>query len=202
MNWRTVADQITLNFPDMRAMLTEMALLPQVVRQRIAKGAVASAASVIRKAAIDLAPEWTGDVGAGHPPPGTLKRAIYQARLVDQCTPTVEVWAVDVRAGKQFRHMGSVSGSAGPTQGINRDAFYARWVEYGHYTRTPGMTSAQHRRARSGVDLYTGATWVAARPFMRPAFESNKDEAIRVMEDYIRTNLAAATAANRFLRAA
>ena len=61
---------------------------------------------------------------------------------------------------------------------------------------------AQNRRARSGVDLYTGATWVAARPFMRPAFESNKDEAIRVMEDYIRTNLAAATAANRFLRAA
>ena len=86
----------------------------------------------------------------GDPPPGTLKKAIYQVRLREESVGTREVWKVSAKKGKKGK------------DGI--DAYYASWVEYG----TVNM---------------------AARPFMRPAFEVNKAESIEALRLYMAAKL-------------
>jgi len=193
-----MSDSMGFETPNLREWLAELYSLPRVIQERVVKGTVATGASVIRKAAVQRAPMWSGKVSAGHPPPGTLKRAIYQTRLPEECSATREVWKVDVRRGK------SAVSSRGKNKGkrmLGSDAFYALWVEYGHYTRTPGMTSKQHRKARGGVDVYTGSKWVPARPYMRPAFEANKDDAMQAMQKYLNENLGLAAGTMRYLTA-
>lgn len=159
----------------------EFERLSVATRERIMKGAMAKAASVIRREAVARAPTYTGEVSQGHPPPGTLKRAIYQARMTLKCTSTTEVWLIGVRAGKQAQTTKRGKGT------VNLDAFYARFVEYGHYTRAPasaGATATGRRRAvREGSQLVVGAHFVMPQPFMRPAFELKKEEAARVFKE-------------------
>lgn len=188
-------DSMTLEIPNLQAFLEELYEFPKAVQERIVKGTVATGASVIRKEAIRLAPVWSGEVSQGHPPPGTLKRAIYQTRLPEECDATTEVWKVDVRRGASARNRKTGA------RDLGKDAFYAMWVEYGHYTRTPGTTSKEHRRLRSGVDLYTGSKWVPARPYMRPAFEAKKAEALKAMETYFLENLELAAGTMRYIKA-
>ncbi len=188
-----------LDMPDLAALLAEIQALPEVLRTRVTKGAVATGASVVRKAAIEEAPQWTGPVAEGHPPPGTLKKSIYQTRLVEQCSAALEVWKVDVRRGSRTVTTGP-KGARVKVQTNDRDAFYAYFVEYGHYVRTPKMTSKQHRAARAGVDIYTGSKWIPPNPFMRRAWEGNKDAALKAMADYIVEQLPIATATNRLVR--
>lgn len=179
-----MTDAVTFDVPGLADMLAELSRLPEVMQRRVVRGAVATGCSVIRREVAARAPEFTGDVAQGHPPPGTLKRAVYQARLVDQCTGTAEVWTVGVRAGKRQR----------------ADAFYARWVEYGHYTRTPAGPGT--RAARRAVARASGtARWVPARPYFRPAFDAKRNEAMQAMQDYITENLPLAAASFRYIQA-
>lgn len=190
-----MSDGVKFEMPDMSAYLAEMKALPDTMREKIMRGAVASGAAVVRRAAVALAPQWDGVVSKGHPAPGTLKNAIYQVRMPEKCSGTSEVFKVDVRTG------GTRAGKGGARVSLP-DAFYAVWVERGHFTRTPGLTQKQHRAARkAGTAGSSGATWVPAHPFMRPAFESNKDAAERAMKAYIDSNLPLATAAFKFIKA-
>lgn len=151
--------------------------LPAKVQKKVVKGAVASAAEVIRAEAELRAPIYTGTVQAGHPPPGTLKKAIYKARLASACTATVETWLVSARKGKKQEH----------------DAFYATWVEYGHYARGPSARSAEERKALdAGTHVPLGSYFILAQPFMRPAFESKKLLAYEAMRSYVEDKLPAA----------
>lgn len=157
------------------------------MQTRVMKGAVATAAAVFRDEAVRLAPVYSGQVGKNHPPPGTLKKAIYMTRLVKLCNERVEVWMVNVRKGKRFQ----AHKSGGVTNNV--DAYYAKWVEYGHYTRAPKGLAATKAGARkiiaSGSQLVSGAHYVAPRPFMRPAFENKKAAAAQAMREYMATNI-------------
>lgn len=199
-----MADGVQVRIDGMAELMAELRQLPQVMQQRIVRGAVGTGANIIKREVVALAPEWTGEVSQGHPPPGTLKRAIYAARLVDKCTASVETWQVGVRSGKGVRNMGSKASKFGPTQGTNMDAYYASWVEYGHYSRAPqslpGTRAARRTAVRSGA--VAGAHYVLGRPFLRPGFERSKGTALRAMEDYVRRNIAAAVVAFVVLKAA
>ena len=148
-------------------LMAELLKLPDVMQKRVIKGAVAKGAKIIKDEAVARAPVDSG----------TLKAAIYMARLVNQCTPNDEVWLVSARSGKQYQTRKLKSGK----DSANRDAFYAKWVEFGHYARTPkGVTKSGKAAGRAlGV-----TSWVAARPFMRPAFETKKSEAVTAMQTY------------------
>ena len=195
-----MADHATLATPDMPAFLAELRALPAMVQKRIVLGAVATAASVIRKASIDRAPFYIPDSvmhggtnsPKNHPPPGTLKRAIYQARMTDQCTPTKEVWMVGVRAGKKETKKGTALA----------DAYYARWVEFGHFTRLPSGPKATQKARKMAARALGVVRYVPPQPFMRPAFEASQAAALQALSDYIQARLPAETAANRFLKAA
>ena len=170
-------------------LLDDMRGLPEQVQTRVMKGAMATACTVIRNEAIIRAPIYTGKTQEGHPPPGTLKRSIYQARLVSECTATVETWIVSARKG---------AGAAG-AKGGSRDAYYASWVEYGHYTRGPSARTAQQRKDNDrGKAVSLGTYFILAQPFMRPAFDSRKEEAVRAAADYIAAKVPAVWAKQGF----
>ena len=182
-----MSDSAKLELPDMAAFIAELNALPRQMKEKVMRGAVATGASVIRKAAIALAPVDTGN----------LQRSIYQVRMPEKGSPNSEVFKVDVRMGRTFR-----TGKGGKKV-ANVDAYYAEWVEFGHFMRGPGLTAKQHKKARiAGVLSSMGAKWVPAKPFMRPAFEINKYAALDAMSQYIDDNLPLATAANKFLKAA
>jgi len=94
-----------------------LSALPQAMQTKIVKGMVSTGAAVFKDEAIARAPEYTGDVQLGHPPPGTLKRSIYQFRIREESVGTREAWRVSVRKGKKAK------------DGV--DAYYGSWVEYG-----------------------------------------------------------------------
>lgn len=124
-------------------------LPPAIERKRLAKP-VSDGAALIRDEARRLAPV-AEEVGAGHPPPGTLKKAILVAHVRGPAlTATYVVW---VRHGKKFQHVGK--------SGANKDAFYWTFVEF-------------------------GTSKMAAEPFMRPAFETRKNQALDVIIDGLR----------------
>lgn len=201
-------DEVRCEVNGLEGLLSELRELPQRFQTRILKGAVGTGAGVLRDEARRLAPIYLGadrdvtslmgwrirNLPKDHPPPGTLKAAIYSARLSSQCTPTKEVWIFSVRQGKKFRAVAK----GGTTQ--NQDAFYARWIEYGHWTRPPKGPGPRAARRDAAIKAGT-VRWVPPQPFMRPAFDTKKDEAFRAMTEYIRKNLPAALVGMQFLKA-
>jgi HK97 gp10 family phage protein len=187
-----MTDQCKAEVQGIAGLMAELRQLPQVVQQRLMRGAMGTGARVIKDEAVRFAPEWTGSVSQGHPPPGTLKRAIYTVRLVDKCTATLEAWKVGVRSGKNktARRGASV---------VSLDAYYASWVEYGHFARVGKGTSKDAKKAAQALGV---AAWVPAHPFMRPAFETKKGEAVRAMQAYLDDNLHTVAATMRYLKVA
>lgn len=97
---------------------------PKVARNGL-RAAVGAAAAVIRDEAKLRAPVHTGDVSQGHPPPGTLRRAIVQKQIPEKSGPYRQVFYVTVRRGKQYRKQGKKGN-------LSQDAFYWKWVEFGN----------------------------------------------------------------------
>lgn len=127
--------------------------LPQRIARNVLRGAVGAGAAVIRNEAKARAPISTGDRGAGHPSPGTLRRAIYQKQIRELSSAVKQTFYVGVRKGKQYRGQGKKGN-------LSQDAYYAKFVEF-------------------------GTAKMAARPFMRPAFEAKKGEAVQAIKDYL-----------------
>jgi HK97 gp10 family phage protein len=65
------------------------------------------------------------------------------------------------------------------------ETFYGGFVEYGHFTGK--------RKGRKGVDadkyrnkqIAAGRKWVAAKPFMRPAADENKDRVLNIIQQEV-----------------
>jgi HK97 gp10 family phage protein len=187
-----VADGITVQVAGLQDLLNDLRTLPDAIQKRVVLGMTATGASVIRKKAIALAPAYTGNepLSKGHPPPGTLKKAIYQVRVAQECSTTKEVWKIDVRRGKRARSVGK--------KGRNLDAFYASWVEYGHFARVPMKMTKTAKAAGRALGV---AKWIPPHPFMRPAVASSQQAAFDAMRDYLAKQLPLATAATKIIKA-
>lgn len=127
--------------------------LPDRIAKNVLRGSVAAGAAVIRKEAQSRAPVYTGEVAAGHPPPGTLKRSIVQKQIKELSSADKQTFFVTVRKGKQYRGQGKKGN-------LSQDAYYGSWVEF-------------------------GTSKMAAKPYMRPAFEAKKNEAVEAIRAYL-----------------
>lgn len=169
--------------------------LPINIAKNVLRGSVNAGAAVIRAQARDNAPVFTGKVSEGHPPPGTLKRAIYTKRIPERSTEFRQVYFVGVRKGKKYQKQGK-NGQ------LSQDAYYASWVEFGHYYAPPGKHGLASRRAAmnataNGSKLIEGARFMRPQPFMRPAFESTKSKAVQRIKQYLAERIAAEVAKAR-----
>lgn len=124
--------------------------LPENVAKNVLRGATNAGASVIRKEAQQRAPVYTGNVGTGHPPPGTLKKSIIQRQRRDLSGLVKQVFNIGVRAGVTRDKAGNKK----------LGAYYWWWVEF-------------------------GTSKMAAKPFMRPAFEAQKLAAVEAIRKYL-----------------
>lgn len=157
--------------------------LPVNIAKNVLRGSVNSGAALIRTQAKLNAPEYSGKVADGHPPPGTLKRSIYTKHIPERSSAFKQVYFVGVRKGKKYQRQGK-GGK------LSQDAFYASWVEFGHYYAPPGKHGfSSRRKAMNAVGLngggVTGSRFISAQPFMRPAFESTKQSAVMQIKNYL-----------------
>lgn len=168
--------EITTRLRGFKELADALKELPQRVAVNALRASATAGAAEIRNEARRLAPVWTGPVSQGHPPAGTLKKAIYSAYSRSRSQPHAAVAIVSVRTGKNaFKNA-----SKGKAKANKVDAYYARWVEFGHFTATPkGVGSIRARRKQAQASGQ--ARWVPPRPFLRPAFASAKGAAIRAV---------------------
>lgn len=148
--------------------------LPERLAKNVLRGAVAAGAKVIRDEARRRAPIYNGPDGTV--PRGVIRRAIYASSSRQLTTALSQGYIVNVRSGKKYQAVGK--------KGRNADAFFAPWVEYGHYV-VPRRPSGVTVRAHRAIYRTSKGQFVAPRPFMRPAFESKKEEALKVIKDYL-----------------
>jgi len=72
------------------------------------------------------------------------------------------------RNGKKTGKLGSLFGAA------DRPANYAHLIEYGHHAVAP--IKGTSRRKKTALPTKNGRTWVAAKPFIRPALATTTAE--------------------------
>ena len=186
-----MADGVSLTFPGLADMLAELRALPAKMQTKVMGKVVSAGAAVVQAEVVRRAPEFTGEVSQGHPPPGTLKKAIYRARVPSECTANLEVWKVAVRKGKAAQ-----STKRGKST-VNLDAFYATWVEYGHFARAP---HAMTRSAKAAAQAAGTAKWVAAHPFFRPGVDASSRASFTAMQSALDRELPLAVSASRYLK--
>jgi hypothetical protein len=143
--------------------------LPDNIGKNVLRSAVAAGAAVIR-VEVKANAEAMRDTG-------TLARAIYQKQIPEQSGLQKQVFYVSARQGKQYQKVGKKQ--------VSKDAFYARWVELGHWSRPSGGGHIAKRAGQSGREAElnrlsaAGAIkWVGPKAFLRPAFDVKKDAAV------------------------
>lgn len=196
-----MSDGFTLDVGEITKALAEFKQLPAVLQGPLARGAAKAVMTELRDRAIKNAPQSAGPEGSeAGPPPGNLKRALYCMRLPELCSPGKEVWKVDARKGagrwKHKRNLGKDTNTEG--------AYYAGWVEFGHYTRTPRVVllggKGTRNRRREEYQSSGKARWVPAQPYMRPALDSMKNTAGSIMQTYIDRNLPEALRTFKYMK--
>lgn len=118
-----MADRLTLEIKGLKELSQALKQLPVNVGRNVLRSSVAAGAAVIRDEAKILAPVYTGEVAQGHPPPGTLRRAIIQKQIPELSSQDQQTFFVTVRHGKRYQLFGK--------KGVNLDAYYWWFVENG-----------------------------------------------------------------------
>lgn len=97
---------------------------------------------------------------------GVLQNNIIVKRLDEESSETRQAYLVTVRSGDY---------------GADGDAFYWRFVEFGHSNIRRRKNKRDTLTKRRAEALEFGTSRTPAYPFMRPAFESKKQEAADAM---------------------
>jgi HK97 gp10 family phage protein len=156
--------------------------LPANISKNVLRSAVGAGAAVVRVEAKNnaLAMKKTG----------TLARSIYQKQIRELSGPEKQTFFVGARSGKLYQKVGK--------KGVNKDAYYARWVELGHFSRPSKANKKLLRKAgrfeaqniNLAVAVESGVIhWIPARPFLRPAFDVKKEQAVEAIGQKIAARL-------------
>lgn len=196
----------TVNVSGLRELNAALAELPRNIGRNVLRGAVRAGAAVVRDEAKIKAPVVTGQ----------LRRAIYMKQIREQSSMVRQVFYVGVRRGKQYQKLTTKGG-----KDRSMDAYYAQFVEHGHFSRPAGMHRMNRRgssysihskgdllfnRLPQGLDRSTQLErmvaagtirWIPARPFMRPAWDARKEDALKALAAYIEQRIPQEVAKSR-----
>lgn len=118
---------------------------------------------------------------------GTLRRSVVRKFIREESNDQQVVYYVLPRKGKKLRRTGKKGNN------LSADAYYASWVEFGHYTRPSGMRQLKRGRGRDAAIAKAVAAGsvrrVAGRRWLTQSFEAKKNAAIDVMKNKIADNL-------------
>ena len=178
-----MADVIELK--GLKELETKLLELPAKIARNALRGGVYAGAKVVEKAIKANAPLYTGKVSEGHPPTGALKKSIISKHIPELSNMYQQTFKVTIKRGKKYKKVNE----AGKVSYTN--AYYAAWVEYGHYsvpknkmTRTSRngvVRSANWKQHREKWKSGANAVFVPAHPFFRPAWLENQDGAAKAI---------------------
>lgn len=172
---------VTVKIDGLKELNFALKKLPEAVAQKHLKGAVGKAASVIRNQVTqNIATMFNEQTG-------TLRRAVYTKAIKELSSLTRQTYFVGVRSGKKFQARKLKSGKLSG----NRDAYYWKFLEFGHHTRpskaaTGKSKSLKRGRGRAaqleGLLSRGEIKWVPPKSFLRSAFEQKKMESIDALK--------------------
>jgi HK97 gp10 family phage protein len=116
-----MGDYTTVQVKGLKELADALKELPNGIARNVLRGATGAGAAEIRKEAKLKAPVYTGPISAGHPPAGTLKRAVYQSQQRKLSSLVKQVFFVGVRTGKKMKNK----------SGVSTDPYYWKFVEFG-----------------------------------------------------------------------
>ena len=134
--------------------------VPDHMQGKVLQKALAAGAKPIVEAAKALAPVKTG----------TLRKAIYSFRDKES-RPGYEIRNIRPRQGKRFAKKGE-------------DAYYWKFVEFGHRVGKRG--GGKLKKIGKGANAIAV---VPPKPFMRPAFESQKGAALVAITEALKVEI-------------
>jgi len=165
---RSSATDTTTQVAGLKELLAGLSALPFELGKNAIYAALGGAGAVVRREAQNRVPilaQSDPAVQRGVRKPGTLKRAIRVSRSKRNKGQN-GLWEVIVRVkplkGRQVKAFKNTSGKA--ARDNPDDPYYWWWVEF-------------------------GTSKMAARPFLRPAFESTKDQQLAAMRTRMKAGL-------------
>ena len=141
---------VTVEVKGLAELQAKLLELPGKVERRVVRKAVSDGAAVVRDEMKARAPVYTGEVSEGHPPPGTLRNAVFEKFDAENSHDGSTTFIVGVRHGKSQRHVGK--------KNRNLDAYYFWWVEFGtakmaaHPFMRPAFDAKRESAAQTIID--------------------------------------------------
>ncbi|MEO6147018.1 MAG: HK97-gp10 family putative phage morphogenesis protein [Sulfuriferula sp.] len=137
----------TVHVTGLRELQAALKELPDRIAKNALRASVYAGAVVIKDEAKQRAPNYTGPVSQGHPPPGTLKRSIIMKQIPEKSGQYFQTFYVLVRHGKKYQKQGKKGN-------LSQDAFYWRFIEFGtaKMAAQPFMRPAFEARKQAALD--------------------------------------------------
>lgn len=160
---------------------TKLLGLSAKIAKNVLRTSVYAGAALMKDAVKSKAPVLTGTTWGEHQPAGTLKRAIIVKHVPEQSNDYQQTYKVTVKQGKKYQKQGKKGNRS-------QDAFYAKWVEYGHWYVPPNpvlTTSANgvdHKHNWKNHRAANRAIWIPAHPFMRPAWDTANTQSLEAIK--------------------
>jgi HK97 gp10 family phage protein len=151
---------ITVEVRGLRELRAKMQQVNRDLRNKGARRAIGTAAGLVKRTVVSGAPVRSG----------TLRRAALVNYRRKESTDTRTVYVVTFRRGKRYQPKAGKSGKLS----LNRDAYYAGWVEFGHRIVPRRHKSAKHKRS-----VATGR--VEGRHMLRDGFVRSVSPALAVI---------------------
>lgn len=151
-----------------RAAQQRLVTLPDDVAEHVLRSSAYAGADLLKEEVVARAPSKSG----------RLKRAIFTKHLDEHSGRDRQVYRVGVRRGRKK--------ASDKDDGPADTAYYAAWVELGHWYIPPkpdGIPWKAHRAK------HVGKKWVNAKSFIRGAFDAKRAEAVRAMKERLKQRL-------------
>jgi HK97 gp10 family phage protein len=136
--------------------------LPDKLAKKHLRAAVGAGAALVRNDAKARAPVSSGGKPKGASPSGTLKKSIIMKSIPEKSRGEQQTFYVVARRGKKLQKVSRRR--KGGTVTVNLDAYYWRFIEF-------------------------GTKFITAHPFMRPAFEAQKNAAVEAIAARLKSGL-------------
>lgn len=141
---------VTVEVKGLAELQAKLLELPGKVERHVVRKAVSDGAAVVRDEMKARAPVYTGEVADGHPPPGTLRKAVFEKFDAANSHDGLTTYIVGVRHGKKMQHVGK--------KNRNLDAYYFFMVEFGtvkmaaHPFMRPAFDAKRETAAQTIID--------------------------------------------------
>jgi len=156
--------------------------LPDKMKRGVIRRGVYAAARIVAEESKKRAPILQAKYAKGKKQPGILKRSIIVKGARELQSDTQVGFLVTALQGKKAQRVGK--------KGVNKDAYYFRWVHEGHKIVSRGTASKTTRKRNIKARRQASSKSVGGIPFMRDALEAVGQQALNAMADKIRNDLA------------